>query len=145
MPPSDPFNLQRFVEAQNGVFENALLEIRQGSKQSHWMWFIFPQLAELGRSPTAKFYGLTSLAEARAYLEHPSLGPRLDRCVDALLALASDRSAEQIFGAIDAMKLRSSLTLFDRVRPHQLFGRALLNFFGGARDELTLALLDRER
>jgi uncharacterized protein (DUF1810 family) len=143
VPAFDPFNLQRFVEAQNGVFEAVLLELRQGSKQSHWMWFIFPQLAELGRSSTAKFYGLTSLEEASAYLDHPLLGPRLERCVETLLACAKDRSAEQIFGATDAMKLRSSLTLFDAIRPRQRFEQALLNFFGGERDELTLALLNR--
>ncbi len=145
MAVSDPFHLQRFIDAQAGVYETALLEIRLGAKQSHWMWFIFPQLAALGRSPTAKFYGLASLDEARAYLEHPLLGRRLENCVDALLASSSHSSAERIFGPVDAMKLRSSLTLFDRVRPRQLFDRALLNFFGGARDERTLALLAGER
>jgi uncharacterized protein (DUF1810 family) len=139
---SDPYNLQRFVEAQDGVFETALAELRAGAKQSHWMWFIFPQLAELGRSPTAKFFGLTSIDEAEAYLDHPLLGPRLRECVEALLPWATRRSAQQIMGGIDAMKLRSSLTLFDRLEPTALFDRALVNFFGGERDELTLALLD---
>ena len=141
MPTSDPFDLQRFLDAQQGVIESALAEIRAGSKQSHWMWFIFPQPAELGRSPTAKLFGIKSSEEARAYLEHPLLGPRLRACVEALLPWSSRRSAEQVFGAVDAMKLRSSLTLFDAIEGEALFDRALLNFFGGRRDERTLALL----
>jgi uncharacterized protein (DUF1810 family) len=139
----DPYQLQRFVDAQQGVIDAALAELRAGSKQSHWMWFVFPQLAELGRSPTAKFYGIGSIEEARAYLEHALLGPRLRECVGALQQWAGQRSAEQILGSIDAMKLSSSLTLFDRTEPHALFERTLLNFFDGRRDELTLALLDR--
>ena len=142
---SDPFNLQRFIDAQEGVFETALAEIAAGSKQSHWMWFIFPQLAELGRSPTAKFYGIESLDEARAYLEQPLLGTRLKQCVESLLPWAGRRSADAIFGPVDAMKLRSCLTLFDQVEPGAGFEQALLNFFGGSRDELTLALLQRRR
>jgi uncharacterized protein (DUF1810 family) len=141
----DPFNLQRFIDAQKGVFETALAEIAAGSKQSHWMWFIFPQLVELGRSPTAKFYGIESLDEARAYLEHPLLGTRLRSCVETLLRWAGRVSADAIFGPVDAMKLRSSLTLFDEVEGAKLFDEALLNFFGGSRDELTLALLERRR
>jgi uncharacterized protein (DUF1810 family) len=142
---SDPYNLQRFIEAQDGIFEAALAEIRAGSKQSHWMWFVFPQLAELGRSPTAKFYGLGSIEEARAYLNHPVLGPRLRRCADALLPWTDKRSADEIFGSIDSMKLRSSLTLFDQAGADATFAEALLNFFDGSRDELTLALLQRGR
>lgn len=142
---SDPFNLHRFIDAQKGVFESAFAEIVAGSKQSHWMWFIFPQLADLGRSPTAKFYGIESLDEARAYLEHPLLGTRLRQCVESLLPWAGRRSAEEIFGPVDAMKLRSSLTLFDQVDAARLFDEALLNFFGGSRDERTLALLERRR
>src|SRR5690242_16822470 len=107
------------------------------------MWFVFPQLAELGRSPTAKLFGINSIDEARAYLEHPLLGSRLRSCVDALLLWTSKRTAEQIFGGIDSMKLRSSLTLFDAIEPNTLFEDALLNFFAGALDELTLALLNR--
>jgi len=140
---SDPFNLQRFVDAQKGMIENALAEIRAGSKQSHWMWFIFPQLAELGRSPTAKLFGINSIEEARAYLGHPLLGTRLRSSVESLLPWSTQRSAEQILGAVDAMKLCSSLTLFDVIEPDSLFDRALLNFFGGRRDERTLALLKR--
>jgi uncharacterized protein (DUF1810 family) len=109
------------------------------------MWFVFPQLAGLGRSSAAKLYGLASIGEARAYLEHPVLGPRLRRCVDLLLPWAGKRSAEQILGPVDSMKLRSSMTLFDRVEPDSLFAQALVNFFGGNRDELTLALSERRR
>jgi uncharacterized protein (DUF1810 family) len=142
---SDPFNLQRFVDAQDGVFQTALGELEAGSKQSHWMWFIFPQLAGLGRSPTAQYYSIASLDEARAYLGHPLLGPRLRSCVDALMSWADRRSANQILGSIDAVKLRSSLTLFDRVEPDGLFARGLSGFFAGERDERTLALLNGSR
>jgi len=141
----DPFNLNRFVDAQEGVWEAALDELRSGSKQSHWMWFIFPQLAGLGRSPTAQFYGIGSLAEARAYLDHPLLGLRLREATEALAPWAGRRRPEQIFGPVDALKLRSSLTLFDFVEPGSPFGEALVNFFGGARDERTLALLQRQQ
>lgn len=105
--------------------------------------FVFPQLAGLGSSSTAVFYAIASLDEARAYLNHPLLGPRLRQCVDALRPWAGRRSAEQIFGTVDAMKLRSSLTLFDRAGPSGVFDHALVNFFAGRRDERTLALLDR--
>ena len=141
----DPFNLQRFIDAQHGVYETALAELRCGAKQSHWMWFIFPQLAELGRSPTAKFFGITSIGEARAFLDHPLLGPRLRQAVEALLPWSGKESAEDILGSIDAMKLRSSLTLFESAEPSGPFSPALLNFFAGERDELTLALLRRPR
>ena len=142
MTASDPFNLERFIEAQSGVYEVALAELRAGSKQSHWMWFVFPQLAGLGRSSTAEFYGIGSLDEARAYLAHPLLGSRLRECVEALLAWAGRRPAEQILGEVDLMKLKSSLTLFDRIEVNGLFDQTLLNFFAGERDQLTLALLD---
>jgi uncharacterized protein (DUF1810 family) len=141
----DRYKLQRFVDAHQSVIDDALSELAAGAKRSHWMWFVFPQLGELGRSPTAKFYGLASIKEARAYLRHPILGSRLTRCVETLLPWASERSAERIFGPIDSMKLRSSMTLFDRIEPDGLFAQALLNFFGGKRDELTLALLERRR
>jgi uncharacterized protein (DUF1810 family) len=140
---SDPYNLQRFVEAQDGVFDTTLAELSADAKQRHWMWFVFPQLAGLGRSPTAQFYAIGSLDEACAYLHHPILGPRLRESVDALLPWAGRRTPEQILGVVDATKLRSSLTLFDAVEPNNLFDRALLNFFGGERDERTLALLAR--
>ncbi len=124
MANPDPHKLQRFVDAQQGVFDTALSELRAGSKQSHWMWFVFPQLAGLGRSPTAKFYGLASIEEARAYLRHPLLGPRLLASVEAILNWSGNRTAEQIFGAIDAIKLRSSLTLFERIDPDGRFTQA---------------------
>ncbi len=139
---SDPYNLQRFVEAQQGIFDSALAEIRSGHKRTHWMWFIFPQLAGLGRSPTAKYYGIVSLDEAGAYLEHSLLGSRLRRSVDAVLPWAGKRTAEQIFGSIDALKLRSSMTLFDEVEPGGMFAQMLDAFYAGRRDERTLALLN---
>ena len=145
MAAPDPHNLQRFVDAQQGVIEAALAELADGAKRTHWMWFVFPQLAGLGRSNMAKFFGLASLDEAREYLQHPILGPRLGKSVEAILPWAGRRTAEQIFGAVDAMKLRSSLTLFDRVAPGALFAEGLMNFFAGERDERTLALLDGGR
>ena len=141
----DPYNLQRFVDAQEGVYETALAELRAGAKQGHWMWFIFPQLAGLGRSSTAQYYGMASVDEARAYLEHPVLGPRLHECVEALLVWAGGHSAEQILGPVDALKLRSSLTLFDQVEPDELFAAGLAAFFAGKLDERTLALLNGAR
>jgi uncharacterized protein (DUF1810 family) len=141
---NDPYNLQRFADAQHGVFDIALAELRSGRKQSHWMWFIFPQLAGLGRSPTAQYYGISSREEAAAYLAHPLLGARLRQSVEALMAWVGQRTAEQILGPIDALKLRSSLTLFDAVEPNGLFGHALAAFYDGP-DERTLALLSQER
>ena len=141
MGVSDPYNIQRFINAQEGTFETALSELKAGSKQSHWMWFIFPQLAGLGRSPTAQHYAIASLDEAQAFLDHPELGRRLRDSVHALLPWASKRSALQIFGPIDELKLRSSLTLFDQVEPDGLMRRALDVFFNGRCDERTLALL----
>jgi uncharacterized protein (DUF1810 family) len=138
---SDPFNLQRFVDAQEGDFSVALSEIRAGSKQSHWIWYIFPQLAGLGRSPTAIFYGIGSLDEARAYLGHSTLGPNLRECVEALMPWAPMRTAEEILGAVDAMKLKSSMTLFEAASDDLPFRRCLDIFFRGERDELTLDLL----
>ena len=138
---SDLHNLQRFLDAQDGIYETALAELCAGSKQSHWMWFIFPQLRGLGLSPTAQRYAIASLDEARAYLEHPVLGARLRESVEALLPWEG-RPAEQILGPIDAIKLRSSLTLFDRVRPNTPFAEGLAAFFRGQRDERTLALLN---
>ena len=139
---NDAYDLDRFVRAQDGVYDAALAELRGGAKQSHWMWFIFPQLAQLGRSPTAKYYGISSLDEASAYLEHELLGPRLRQCVEALLSWSGQRSAEQIMGSVDSMKLRSCLTLFDRAEPGQIFAAGLEGFFDRARDEHTLALLN---
>ena len=145
MTASDSFDLQRFIDAQDGVYETALAELHAGSKQSHWMWFVFPQLAGLGRSPTAQFYAIASLDEARAYLEHPLLGARLRECVDVLQPWAGKRNPEQILGPIDAIKLRSSLTLFGLAAPGDIFARALGAFFNGERDDRTLELLNGER
>jgi uncharacterized protein (DUF1810 family) len=132
--------LARFVEAQANVYDTALAEIRAGAKRSHWMWFVFPQLRGLGHSPTAHYYGIASLAEARAYLAHPVLGPRYLECVKALQALGgSDPVA--VFGSVDAMKLRSSLTLFDAAGGPPLLDDALDRWFDGERDSATLLLL----
>jgi uncharacterized protein (DUF1810 family) len=141
---SDPYHLQRFLEAQEGVYTTALAELRSGAKQSHWMWFVFPQLAGLGLSPTAQYYAIGSLDEARAYLGHPLLGPRLRECVETILHWRG-HSAEQILGPIDALKLRSSLTLFDRIEPDGIFAAGLGAFFAGEGDERTLALLETAR
>ena len=135
-------DLSRFVEGQASTYAAALAEIRHGAKRSHWMWYIFPQLAGLGRSPTARYYAIASLTEAQAYLDHPLLGARYLECVGALQDLPmSDPVA--VFGPIDAMKLRSSLTLFEAARPQALFAAALDRWFTGQRDEATLRLLSR--
>lgn len=140
---SDPFDLQRFVDAEaHGVYETALAELRDGSKRSHWMWFIFPQLAGLGVSRTARHYAIVSLDEARAYLAHSLLGKRLSASVEGLMPLVGRRSAEQILGPVDALKLRSSLTLFDTAESKKIFAAGLEGFFGGERDGRTLALLN---
>ena len=137
------FDLERFVEAQERVYRQALAELLRGNKQSHWMWFIFPQLAGLGRSSTAKFYGIGSVEEAQAYLKHPLLGARLLECVRAVCR-HGDRSAEAIFGSVDAMKFRSSMTLFEAAAEDPApFSHALELFYGGGRDEATLQLLAR--
>ncbi len=135
----DPFDLERFVAAQDGgaVYDRAVAELRAGRKTSHWMWFVFPQIAGLGLSPIARHYAITSLAEARAYLEHPVLGPRLRESATILTELPG-RSAEEIFGGIDTMKLRSSMTLFARAAPDEpVFGEVLDRYFEGARDPET--------
>ena len=134
----DPHDLARFVAAQEGSYETALAEIRAGAKRSHWMWYVFPQIAGLGHSAMARAYAIRSSAEARAYLAHPLLGPRLLACVDALQALPGG-TAESVFGGIDAVKLRSSLTLFEAAAPDEpRFGAALDRWFGGMRDPATL-------
>jgi uncharacterized protein (DUF1810 family) len=139
----DPFDLQRFVDAQRADYDRALREIRNGRKQSHWMWYVFPQFAGLGMSPTSQRYAIGSLAEASAYLAHPVLGPRLLECADAVLALR-DRSALEVFGAPDDMKLRSSATLFAAVSPAgSAFHRILEQYFGGDLDDRTRALIAR--
>jgi uncharacterized protein (DUF1810 family) len=139
----DPYNLNRFVCAQQGTIECALEELRAGTKENHWMWFIFPQLGGLGSSAKARFYGIGSLDEASSYLDHRVLGPRLRQCVRALLTWSGRRSAEQILGHLDAIKLRSSLTLFDTALPSDIFAAGLSAFFDGEADQRTLALLNR--
>jgi uncharacterized protein (DUF1810 family) len=140
---SDRFSLQRFLAAQEdgGTYDRAVAELRRGRKSSHWMWFVFPQLAGLGRSPTAVHYALSSLDEARAYLAHPVLGPRLVECAQVLTEL-SGPTAEEVFGALDAMKLHSSMTLFALADPDQPVFRAVLDrYFAGEGDDATLRLL----
>jgi uncharacterized protein (DUF1810 family) len=139
----DPYDLERFVAAQDagGTYGRAVDELRAGFKSGHWMWFVFPQIAGLGQSPTSRRYAISSLGEAAAYLRHPVLGPRLHECA-GLLADVKGRSADQIFGSIDAMKLRSSMTLFHRAAPDDpLFGHVLTRFFDGIADHATDALL----
>ncbi len=134
----DRYRLARFVEAQQGVYDDALAELRQGRKRSHWMWFVFPQLAGLGRSATAQYYAIASLDEARAYLAHPVLRARLRECAEVVAACAAG-SAEQIFGGTDALKLRSSMTLFDLAAPDEAVFRAVLDrYYGGTPDAATL-------
>ena len=136
---ADQYDLQRFLSAQDagGTYDGAITELRQGRKTSHWMWFVFPQIAGLGQSPTSRMYAIRSLAEARAYLAHPVLGPRLPQCA-ALVCGVQDRSAEQIFGGIDAQKLRSSMTLFLHADPTALVFRQVLDkYFGGIGDPAT--------
>ncbi|AOH84636.1 calpastatin [Sphingomonas panacis] len=135
---SDPFDLERFVEAQADAYATALAEVRRGAKRSHWMWFVFPQIAGLGSSGMARRYAIQSIEEARAYLAHPVLGGRLREITAALQDLPPS-APEAVFGAIDAVKLRSSLTLFEAAGGGALFGAALDRWYGGERDTATLA------
>lgn len=136
-----PDVLDRFVAAQADSYDTALAELTAGNKRSHWMWFIFPQIAGLGRSPTAIFYAIADLDQARAYLAHPLLGPRYVACTAALLPHAG-RSAESVMGGVDALKLRSSLTLFDAAGAPTIVAQALTRFFP-APDSATLRLIGR--
>lgn len=141
MALDDPFNLQRFVDAQAGAYPRALAELRAGRKTSHWIWYVFPQLRGLGFSEASQFYGLSGIEEAQAYLAHATLGPRLRACVGAMLTGAGD-SAEAVLGPTDALKFRSSMTLFARAAPQDtLFSQALTRFFNGEADSKTLDLL----
>ncbi len=133
--------LDRFVAAQDGVYPQALAELEAGAKRSHWMWYVFPQLAGLGRSDTARFYGLADVAAARAYLAHPLLGPRLAVCTRAMLDWTGRRSAAEILGEIDALKFASSMTLFEATGSVPACAHALEAFYAGRRDPLTLDLL----
>jgi uncharacterized protein (DUF1810 family) len=135
------FDLERFVSAQTPMIEQALAELRQGRKRSHWMWFIFPQIAGLGRSATAQYYAIASLDEARAFLDHPVLGSRLKQCTLAVLNV-KNRGAHDIFSSPDDLKFHSSMTLFAEAAPHEpLFRAALDKYFGGAGDPLTVQKL----
>jgi len=139
--PNDPYDLERFVTAQDsgGTYQRALAELHAGRKTSHWMWFIFPQVAGLGFSAMAQRYGISGVAEARAYLGHPVLGPRLRACTGAIAA-TSGSTADRILGPVDAMKLRSCLTLFAHAAPEEkVFGEVLAQYFDGEPDEATLA------
>jgi uncharacterized protein (DUF1810 family) len=139
----DPYRLERFVAAQDrgGTYQRALAELRAGLKVSHWIWFVFPQIAGLGFSAMAREYEISSLAEARAYLAHPVLGPRLAECAGALLAV-DGASAEDILGPVDAMKVRSSMTLFQAAAPGEaIFADVLGRYFGGIADEATASRL----
>jgi uncharacterized protein (DUF1810 family) len=140
----DTFDLDRFVSAQEDVYDSAIAEIRAGRKRTHWMWFVFPQLRGLGSSPISRQFAIRSAAEARAYLAHPILGPRLLECCDALLRVNAG-SVNEIFGSPDDLKLRSCATLFASVsEPGSVFERVLGRFFDGAPDERTEALLLQE-
>lgn len=148
MTTADPYKLDRFVAAQDsgGTYLRAVAELRAGRKTGHWMWFVFPQIAGLGSSPMSRAYAISSLAEAKAYLAHPVLGPRLTDCA-RLLTQLTGTTAERIFGDIDAAKLRSSMTLFRHADPSQpLFGAVLDQYFDGQSDPLTdraMAAADR--
>ncbi|HEY2800323.1 MAG TPA: DUF1810 domain-containing protein [Chthoniobacterales bacterium] len=140
MDPADPHNLERFLKAQEKVFERALQELRRGRKESHWMWFIFPQIAGLGSSPTARHYAIKSKSEAEAYLRHPVLRSRLTLCAAAFLTVEG-KSASEIMGYPDDLKLRSSMTLFAAVSDDEVFQRVLDKYYDGAMDQKTLELL----
>jgi uncharacterized protein (DUF1810 family) len=136
-------NLERFVEAQERTYDQALSELRRGEKRSHWMWFVFPQLAGLGQSPTAQLYGLDGPEEALGYLDHPVLGTRLRECAHALTELPGNDPVA-VLGLVDALKLRSSMTLFAHVAEDAaVFTQVLDQYFGGKQDELTMELLSR--
>jgi uncharacterized protein (DUF1810 family) len=144
---NDPYGLQRFVDAQDagGVYQAAVAELRAGRKRSHWMWFVFPQLAGLGRSSVSRTYAISSLSEARAYLQHPVLGPRLHECA-GILGELHGCGARDILGDIDAIKLRSSMTLFAAAAPEDsLFRRVLDDYFDGRPDAATEALIEAQR
>lgn len=137
---SDTYNLERFVEAQKSGYDIALREIRMGVKRSHWIWFVFPQMASLGFSYNARFYGISCIDEARAYLAHPILGKRLRQITEALL-LHKGKDVLSIFGSIDTLKVCSCMTLFDAVSPDDVFRQVLETFYNDERDLQTLALV----
>lgn len=141
---NDPYHLQRFVDAQEPVIAHVLEELKHGRKYGHWIWFIFPQLKGLGRSSTSEFYGISSLDEAKAYLQHPVLGARLIQCAELVIAVQGS-DAEDIFGEVDAMKFRSCMTLFTAAGSgRRIFAQALEKYFGGRGDPLTIRYLDKQ-
>lgn len=139
---NDPWNLNRFLSAQDENYGDALSELKAGRKQSHWMWYVFPQIDGLGFSSTSKFYAIKTLEEAKAYLQHPILGARLLECAEAVMAIEG-RKAIEIFGSPDDMKLRSCATLFASLSPGSVFGRILDRFFNGNSDDKTLHIMQR--
>jgi uncharacterized protein (DUF1810 family) len=141
---NDPYDLDRFVRAQAADYDRALAELRGGKKRSHWMWYIFPQIEGLGQSPMSRRYSIKSAAEARAYLDHPVLGPRLRECA-AVVNGTAGRSALEIFGSPDDMKLRSCATLFASVSDDAVFDQVLQKYFNGQNDKETLRLLGKGR
>jgi uncharacterized protein (DUF1810 family) len=143
MNPNDPYDLNRFLSAQEGVYERALAELKGGRKRTHWIWFIFPQIDGLGYSPTAKHYSIKSMGEARQYLDHPVLGKRLLECTEAVVALRGG-SASEIFGYPDDLKFKSSMTLFEKISGlGSVFSSALDRYCHGERDTATLGLLEK--
>jgi uncharacterized protein (DUF1810 family) len=136
-----PYDLQRFVDAQEHIYGTVVQELRRGRKTGHWIWFIFPQITGLGRSATSQKFAIATLEEAREYLDHPVLGARLRECTELALAVEG-RTADEIFGPLDAMKVRSSMTLFHRAAPEEpLFVQVLDRYYGGVADGATDALL----
>lgn len=141
---ANDYNLQRFVDAQQHVIASVIAELKQGRKRGHWIWFIFPQLKGLGHSANSEFFGISSAQEAAAYLQHPVLGRRLKECTQ-LVNVVEQRSAEDIFGEIDAMKFRSSMTLFAKAVPEEpIFTQALAKYFAGEPDFLTMRRLEKK-
>lgn len=139
--PSKSFDLERFVKAQNSVFDDVLNELRDGYKRTHWMWYIFPQLVNFCRTPISRYYGITGIEEAKAYLAHPVLGSRLREVSQVILDLDMS-DPEAIFGHVDAKKLRSCMTLFDYISPDDLFAHVLDKYYDGKRGGRTLGILD---
>ena len=138
--PNNPFNLNRFISAQEEVYDRVVKELKNGSKRSHWMWYIFPQLDGLAQSTTSKYYAIKSREEAVAYLNHPVLGSRLNECANMVLDV-EEKTVLQIFGYPDNLKLKSSMTLFSEVATDSVFARVLDKYFQGERDSKTLELL----
>lgn len=138
----EKFNLQRFLDAQQGDYERALTEVRNGRKYSHWIWYIFPQLKGVGMSYNSQYYGISGKEEAEAYLAHPVLGERLREITSAFLQLKS-KTAEEVFGSLDAMKVLSCMTLFNEVAPGDLFRQVIDRYYQGEKDEMTKRMLDK--